>query len=136
MPHTSNGAHPTARLSVRDQLSSAWLFIVLTIIFRDLHEFVRPGFIDGISDGTFNGMALTEELMLYGALLVTMLVGMVFLSRILPRQVNRIANVVAAVVQAALIAPNLRNDLDDIYFASLQLMVLGFVLWTVIRWRA
>ena len=131
--HTTHNlpAVPTA-----ERLSMAWLFILLTMIFRDLHEFGRPGFIEEIASGVVNGIRVTEGLMLFGGVLATLPIAMVFLSRLLPVAINRITNGVVAFLQALLLAPNLGNDLDDKYFAALQLLAIAAILWMVIRWRA
>jgi len=136
MSRTSIPHNSVTPLSVPDRLSSAWLFILLTIIFRDLHEFGRPGFLAEIESGVVNGTIITEGLMLFGGVLVTFPIAMVVLSRVLPVAINRIANAGVALIQAVFLAPNLANDLDDIYFASLQLAVIAFILWTVMRWDA
>jgi hypothetical protein len=121
--------------SIPDRLSAAWMFILLTMIFRDLHEFGRPGFLAELQSGIVGGTVINEALMLFGGVLITLPIAMAVLPRFLSRQVNRWANGSVAVLNIALLAPNLANDLDDMYFATLQLIALGFVLWTVMRWR-
>ena len=125
-----------APTSIPDRLSTAWMFILLTMIFRDLHEFGRPGFIEEIQSGVVGGVVITEGLMLFGGVLATLPIAMAVLPRYLSRRVNRWANGIIALVNAGLLAPNLLNDLDDMYFTSLQLLALGFILWIVIRWRS
>lgn len=51
-------------LDTRSLLSSLWVFVLFNIIFKDLHEFFRQGFISQIMTGTVNGVELTDGLML------------------------------------------------------------------------
>lgn len=52
-------------------LAALWLFILLNNIFRVLHQFVIPGFIETIMTGHFNGMEITPELMLFVGVVIT-----------------------------------------------------------------
>jgi hypothetical protein len=49
------------------------------MIFRDLHEFGRPGFLEEITTGIVNGVQITEELMLVGGVMAEVPISMVLL---------------------------------------------------------
>ena len=71
------------------KLAALWLFILLNIIFRDLHQFVMPGFLETVMTGHFNGMEITPELMLIGGIVVSVPISMVPLSLLLKRRFAR-----------------------------------------------
>jgi hypothetical protein len=46
-------------------------------IFRDIHEFIEPGFIEQVMTGTFNGIQITEQLLLFGGFVAEVPISMV-----------------------------------------------------------
>lgn len=98
-------------------LSTLWIFVLLNIIFRDLHDFFRVGMIEEIISGT----PVSEQMMLMGGIMMEIPILMVLLSRILDYRINRWANIIiGAVILASIIGVGYK-DLDDIFFASLSL---------------
>lgn len=45
-------------------LSTLWVFVLLTVIFRDIHELFRQGFLEEIMSGEVNGVEMTETTLL------------------------------------------------------------------------
>ena len=117
-------------------LASLWLFILLNIIFRDLHQFVMPGFIESIMTGRFNGMDITPELMLLGGIVVSVPISMVPLSLLLERRFLRPLTIVAALVTSVTMIPPAPMDLDDVYHLVLQLAAMAGIVGTAWRWPA
>lgn len=117
------------------QLSALWLFILLNIIFRDLHQFVMPGFLETIMTGQFNGMEITPELMLIGGIVVSVPISMVPLSLILKRRFARPLTFVAALITTATMIPPAPIDLDDAYHLALQLIAMSAIVVMAWRWK-
>lgn len=53
-------------MAMKAKLSTLWMFYLFNTIFRDIHEFIEPGFIEQVMTGTFNGIQITENLLLFG----------------------------------------------------------------------
>ncbi len=121
-------------LDIPLKLSALWLFLLLNIIFRDLHQFVMPGFLETIMTGQFNGMEITPELMLIGGIVVSVPISMVPLSLLLERRFARPLTFVAALVTAVTMIPSWRMDLDDAYHLALQTIALAAIVWMAWRW--
>lgn len=115
-------------------LASLWLFILLNIIFRDLHQFVMPGFIENVMTGRFNGMDITPELMLLGGIVVSVPISMIPLSLLLERSFLRPLTIVAALVTSVTMIPPAPMDLDDTYHLVLQLLAIAGIVATCWRW--
>ena len=105
------------------------------MIFRDLHEFGRPGFLEEIMTGIVNGVQITEELMLLGGIMAEVPISMVLLSRVLKYRVNRWANIIAGAITIAMIINNGVKDLDDIFFATIEIVALTLIVWCAWKWR-
>ena len=112
-------------------LSTLWIFVLLNIIFRDLHEFFRAGMIEEIITGT----PVSEQVMLIGGIMMEIPILMVFLSRILNYRINRWANIIIGAVIIALIIGVGQKDLDDIFFATIEVIALSAIIWLAVKWR-
>jgi hypothetical protein len=51
---------------MKAMLSTLWMFYLFNVIFRDIHEFIEPGFIEQVMTGTIDGFQITEPLLLFG----------------------------------------------------------------------
>lgn len=119
---------------MKAKLSTLWTFYLFNTIFRDIHEFVEPGFIQQIMTGTFNGTQITEQLLLWGGFVAEVPIAMVLLSRLLPYGANRWANIVAAVICIAFEILNGTTDLDDTFHMFIEIAALSFIIWLAWRW--
>jgi hypothetical protein len=89
------------KIDTKTKLSALWLFILLNIIFRDLHQFGNKPFLEMLLSGTYNGIEVTEELMLLGGFLAEVPIAMVLFSLLLTRRIGRPVTFVAAFITAA-----------------------------------
>ncbi len=117
------------------KLSALWLFILLNIIFRDLHQFVMPGFLETIMTGQFNGMEITPGLMLIGGIVVSVPISMVPLTLLLKRRFARPLTFVAALVTTITMIPPAPIDLDDAYHLALQFIAMSAIVVMAWRWK-
>lgn len=122
-------------MAMKAKLSALWIVYLFNIIFRDIHEFIEPGFIQQVMTGTFNGMQITEPLLLFGGFVSEVPIAMVLLSRLLPYGANRWANIIAAVFCIVIELMNGTTDLDDTFHMAIEMAVLLFIIWAVWRWR-
>jgi len=122
------------KLTVSAKLSTLWIFVLLNVIFRDIHELFRPGFLEEIISGTINGTQITDEFMLLAGILLEVPIAMVFLSRVLRYRLNRWANIVAGILSIVFIIANGLNDLDDLWFITISVGALLYIIWSAWRW--
>ncbi len=116
------------------KLSALWLFILFNIIFRDLHQFVMPGFLKTLMTDQFNGMEITPELMLLGGVVVSVPIAMVPLSIVLQSRYARPLTFVAAMITTVTMIPPAPMDLDDAYHLVLQLVAIVGIVAVAWRW--
>ena len=88
------------QLEKRALLSSLWLFVLLNLIFRDIHEIVKAEFLTDALNGIYNGREVTEAMFLLGGIIVEVPVAMMLMAWILPIRANRRANVTTALLFA------------------------------------
>ena len=129
--HTSK---PFITTDIKALLSTLWIFVLLNIIFRDIHEFVKSGFLEEVMAGTVNGVEITEGLMVVGWMMAEIPISMVLFSRILKYQVNRWANIVTGTLTIAFVVSNGARDLDDVFFAVAEFVALALIVWHAWKW--
>ncbi|MEO1299500.1 MAG: DUF6326 family protein [Cyanobacteria bacterium J06636_16] len=122
-------------MAMKAKLSTLWMFYLFNTIFRDIHEFIEPGFIEQVMTGTFNGIQITENLLLFSGFVASVPIAMVLLSRLLPYGANRWANIIAAVITLAFEINNGTTDLDDTFHMVIEIAALFFIIWSAWRWR-
>ena len=74
-------------------------------------------------------------LMLVGGIMIELPILMVLLARVLPYIPNRWANIVLAPLTIVMTLQNGVRDLDDIFFVTVQVVVLLGIVWLAWRWR-
>lgn len=108
-------------------LSTLWIFILLNMVFRDLHQFGNKGFLEEMMSGVVNGVEITEQLMLVGGILAEIPILMVLLSRILNNKMNKWANIIAGIITLVVFATAIpSSDMDDIFHMVIE---VAAILW-------
>lgn len=123
-------------LSFAGRLSLLWLFAILNILFRDIHELTMAGTVREILSGHLNGVAVTEELLVFGALVVELLLLAFLLTNLLPRRPARLLNLVVAplaIVGTIAAGP---SDPDDYFFAAIEIATFAAIFILAWRWPA
>ena len=125
----------TTRTDMKALLSTLWLFVLINIIFRDIHELFRPGFLEEIMTATANGVQVSEATMLVAGILLQLPIGMIVLSRVLKIRVNRWANIIVGIFTVLIVAVNnTAPDLDDLLFAAVEVISLVAIIWLAWKW--
>ena len=72
---------------------------------------LRPNAVSRLRSGSAGSVQITQGFVLVGAIVLETAIAMVLLSRVLPYQANRWANIIAAVIQTAGVAFSLTGPL-------------------------
>jgi hypothetical protein len=131
---TMNTNEKTAGMDRKALLSTLWIFVLFNIVFRDIHEMLRPGFLEEVMTGTVNGVQMTEGFLLLGGMMLEIPIAMVLLPRVLPYRVNRWANIIAGPIAIALVVVGRPSDLDDMFFATIEIVSLSLIVWYAWKW--
>ena len=121
---------------LRPTLALLWLFAILNMVFRDIHEFTMASTINEILSGTVNGNPMSETVLLFGAFAVELLLLAFLLTALLPPRWSRTMNlalVPAAVAGMFFIPP---ADPDDYFFAAVELFAFAAIFTMAWRWNA
>lgn len=121
-------------IDTRIRLSALWLFILLNIIFRDIHQFALASHLEMLLTGYYNGMEVTEPLMLLGGVLVEIPIAMVVVSLLLSRRVGRPVTMIAAVLTAGTLLSSVPTDMDDTFHLIVEMAAMMAIVWTAWTW--
>ncbi len=117
-------------------LSTLWIFVILNMLTRDIHELGRPGMLEQMMSGVIEGVKITEGLMLLGGIMMEVMLIMVVLSQILKQRVNRLANIFVGFLSIILILMNnLSPDLDNIFFMVIEIVALLAIINISWQWK-
>ena len=119
------------RLTIQDTkalLSTLWIFVLLNILFRDIHELLREGALQEMLTGQ-----VSETTLLIAGIALQIPLLMVVLSRLMPTQINRWANIGAAGIVILVITFTGVNDLDDMWFMVVEIIGLLSIAW--VAWQ-
>ncbi|MEO0492058.1 MAG: DUF6326 family protein [Actinomycetota bacterium] len=126
--------HRMDRIERQARITALWLFVMLNLVVRDLHEIVKAEFLAEALEGTYNGREVTEVMFLFGGIIVAVPISMIALTWFLPRRVNRWANIGAAAFFGLFVVPTLTGDLDDVFHGALELIGLATIMHLARTW--
>ena len=124
----------TIGIDIKALLSTLWIFFLLNAIFRDIHDLFRPGLLEEMMTGIVNGTQVTDRLLLVGGIMVEIPIAMVLLSRVLKYRLNRWANIIVGAITIAFVIGNGAKDLDDTFFAAVEVLSLSLIVWCAWKW--
>ena len=117
-------------------LSTLWIFVILNMFARDIHELGRPGMLEQVMSGVVDGVIITEGLMLLGGLMFEIFLIMVVLSQVLKYKINRCVNMIVGLIAIAIVVmTNLSPDLDNIFFMIVEIIALVTIIGIAWRWK-
>ena len=100
------------------------------MLFRDIHEFARPGWIEELMS-----MEVAEGLLLVSGMVLSLFISMIVLNRVLPSKAARWANVAVAALAIAAMLANPPGDLDDTWFFAIEILALLAIIGIAWTWR-
>lgn len=118
-------------IDVRFQLSALWTSILFIFAYVDLFSLYRPDVRAGLDAGKIAVFEVSETFLLAVTLYVALPSLMVFLCLVMAPRVNRIANIVIAVLYAITIAGAAIGEWHYYVFGSVLEVIL--LCWIVVR---
>lgn len=113
-------------------LSLLWLFAILNILFRDIHEMSTASAVNEILSGHVSGRPVTEEALLIGGFAVELLLLAFLLSALLPPPTAKRINLAFAPLAIIGVLCGAPSDLDDYFFAAVEIATFATI--TVMAW--
>jgi hypothetical protein len=119
----------------RIKISVLWLFILFNIIFRDIHQMTLKTHLEMLLTGYFNGMKITDTIMLFGAFVVNIPISMLLVSILGRYKISRTLNVVSASLMPFILLTSPPTDLDDIFHLIVEITAIITIIVTAFKWK-
>ena len=115
-------------------LSTVWIFVLINMVYADIIGMLRPGYVELLERMS---KELNSETVLTFSVLMEIPIGMILLSRILPRKSNRTMNFVAVPVSVIYV---IFGGLDDppisyLFFGTVEILAMLCVLGISYKWK-
>ena len=123
-------------VDMRAKLSALWIYVFLNMIFRDLHELGRPGFLEEMMTGVVGDIRVTDGLMLIGGIMIAAPLLIIPLTQFLSRKASRLANMLIGALHLVMtVGVNRTPDLDDVFFAVIEIVALLLIIRLAWNWK-
>lgn len=127
------------RIGPRKVVSSLWLFAILNYLYCDLLGLMYSEDLKGFLDGKVGGLVIDQQFLLNAAILMTVPMASVLISRIAPHRFARIESIVAAVVMTLVQVATLfigAATLHYLYFSVIEVATTIAIVWVAVRsWK-
>jgi len=118
-------------MDTKNKLSTLWIVIMLNLIFADvlsiMIELVKKNTIDIVGGDIATTMAVA-------AIVTNIPILMIYLSRVLPIQANRIANIGAAFLTTLYVVGGGSMSPHYVIIASIEIALLLMIVWKAWKW--
>lgn len=136
---TTTHVQPATRIGPRRVVSALWLFAVLNYLYCDVLGLYYAEDLNALLTGELGGIRMTQGFLLGAAVLMTIPMGSVLVSRIAPHRVARWTSVAAGtvmtVVQVVSLTVGSAPTLHYIYFSIIEIATTAFIVWYALaRW--
>ena len=129
-----NQNQANVKMSTKEKISVLWIVVMFNMAFADICSFMLPGTLQDIMSGN-TPFQITQGIMLVFAVFLEIPIGMIFLSRVLERGVNRVMNIIASLVTILFVIGGGSLTLHYIFFASVEVLIMLYIIWTAWNWR-
>lgn len=119
----------------RFKLFSIWLFILFNIVFRDIHQMTLKSHLEMLLTGYYNGVEVTDVIMLFGAIVVNIPIAMLMVSLYTKYSINRLINLVVGCLMPFILLTSPPTDLDDYFHLGVELLALFSIVTTSYKWK-
>lgn len=112
----------------RQIVSALWVYVLLNILFRDMHELLRQGAYEG-----WQAQQVTDAVLVASGIALTGFISMIVLTLVLPARGARIGNLVVPVIAFLGMVTADIHDPDDVWFLVAEvvgLVGIGWLAWT------
>lgn len=135
-PQTQQNELIDIKVSVKQKLATLWASFMFLYIYVDYFHFYMPRTIEEIIKGKVFVFEITQGFIFIALALATIPILMIFLSVILPAKINRLTNIVVAIILIPYMLFNLVGEawLHMVFAAVVEVVLLGLIIRYAWKW--
>lgn len=132
----SNRILVDSKVNVKLKLASLWTSFMFLYIYVDYFALYMPGKLDGILKGKVFIFDISAAFIFIALFLATIPIMMIFISIILPARINRVTNIIVAIVLMPYMLFNLAGEawLHMIFAAAVEVILLCMIFRFAWKW--
>lgn len=115
-------------------LSTLWIVVMFCLLKADILSLFIPGIAEELAQTSAITGASIPQLMLFGAVMGTVGIAMIFLSRYLNRSANRWVNLIVSPLYILYIIGGGTLYPHYIFLAAVEVICLLFIFWNALKW--
>ncbi|MBL7922085.1 MAG: hypothetical protein JNJ40_17350 [Bacteroidia bacterium] len=125
-----------SKVSVKLKLASLWTSFMFLYIYVDYFHLYMPNILTDIQKGKVFVFDITQGFIFIALFLATIPILMIFLSIVLPAKINRLTNIIAAIVLIPYMLFNLAGEAWlHMYFAAVvEVVLLCLIILYAYKW--
>jgi len=125
----------TSKIDTKVLLSTLWIVVMINMLKADILSLYIPGAAEEVAKTAASTGAAIPQLMLGGAIMMELALGMVILSRLLHYRVNRWANIVVSIITVVFVIGGGVAYPHYIFIATVEVICLLLIAWHAWQWR-
>lgn len=124
------------KVNVKLKLASLWTSFMFLYIYVDYFALYMPSKIDDITKGKVFVFDITQQFIFIALALATIPMVMIFLSLILPAKINRLTNIIMAIIHIPYMLFNLAGEawLHMYFAAAVEVVLLCLIIRYAYKW--
>ena len=121
----------------RKLLSTLWIFLTVNYIYCDVFSLHYAPTLQQLLTGEAGGMVITEQFLLYFALIMQIPMIMIVLSRVLVFHLNKYLNIAAAIITGSIQSWTLfmGGHLHYVFFSVIEISTAAIILFIAATWK-
>lgn len=119
-------------------LSTLWIFVMFNYAYCDILGLMDSSLLKQFITGTVDGLEISQNFLLMGAILMEIPIAMILLSRILNYKANRLSNIIAAIIKTIAMVMTLFVGSPAAYylfFGTIEIATTIFIIWFAWSWK-
>lgn len=125
-------AKTTQKIDTKVLLSTLWIVVMINMLKADILSLYIPGVLDELV--RFAGETPITQIMLGGAIMMEISIAMIILSRVLPRRVNRWANLITSIITIVFVVGGGSSYPHYLFIAAIEVACLLLIAWKACKW--
>ena len=133
---THQNALEDIKVSVQLKLATLWISLIFLIVYIDYFHLFMPGSLEDILKGRVFVFDITPGFLLGAFATMVFPILMIFLSVVLPAQINRWSNIIIAALKIPLVLFNLAGEawIHMVIGATIEVTLLCLIIYYAWKW--
>lgn len=124
----------TQKIDTKVLLSTLWIVVMINMLEADILSLYIPGAAEEVVKTAADTGASVPQLMLGGAVMMEIAIGMIISSRVLPYGVNRWANIIASIITIVFVVGGGVAYPHYMFIAAVEVICLLLIIWKAWQW--